>query len=69
MNPMFFKTAQIKAKTLPNYVQFTKINLLLSRNFDDLMNTEKSDSGRTKVVSPPEKNVKMQQKMTSKTKL
>ena len=33
------------------------------------MNTEKSDSGRTKVLSPPENNVKMQQKMTSKTKL
>ena len=56
----------MKATTLPNENVCTKINFMHQRQIDPLLNTDRADFHKTKVLSPIEHNVKMSREVTSK---
>ena len=53
--------AHMKAKTLQNHVEMMNLSSVKHIYFSILMNTERSDLGKTKVLSPTESNVKIEQ--------
>lgn len=53
--------AGMKAKTLSNFVQYNTLKYIFFTEGRLITNTEKSNFGKTQVLSPPETNVKMKQ--------